>query len=113
MQASVREAKDTYTNYSGDILSDTEEGRKETAEKYDSGEDNLRGLALMAAQIKEEAELGKIQEEWQLAAEILNQFFMIIYILAAFLTFGVIFINAPGIISSHPEPSMEEIVRVY
>ena len=94
-------------------FSEKEEGRKEKVEKYDQAQDNLRGLALMAAQITEEEELGKIQEEWQLAAEILNQLFMIIYIVAAFLTFGVVFINAPGIIYSHPEPSMDEIVRVY
>ena len=92
---------------------DTEEGRNEKVEKYDPAEDNLRGLALMAAQITEEEELGKIQEEWQLAAEIMNQFFMIFYIMAAFLTFVVTFINAPGIIFSHPEQSMDDIVRVY
>ena len=95
------------------FLPEKEEGHNEKVEKYDPAQDNLRGLALMAAQITEEEELGKIQEEWQLAAEILNQLFMIIYIIAAFLTFGVVFINAPGIIYSHPEPSMDEIVRVY
>ena len=73
----------------------------------------MKGLALMAAQITEEEELGKIQEEWQLAAEILNQFFMIVYMVAAFLTFCVIFINAPGIIYAHPEPFMDDIIRVY
>ena len=102
-----------FPNHFATIFSDTEEGRNEKVEKYDPAQDSLRGLALMAAQITEEEELGKIQEEWQLAAEILNQFFMIIYILAAFLTFSVIFINAPGIIYAHPEPSMDEIVRVY
>lgn len=82
-------------------------------ERCDPAQDDLRGLALMAAQISEEEELGKIQEEWQLAAEILNQFFMMIYIVAAFATFVGIFINAPGIMSSHPVPSMADIVRVY
>ena len=67
----------------------------------------------MAAQITEEEELGKIQEEWQLAAEILNQFFMNLYILVALLTFLVTFMNAPGIIFSHPEQSMDDIVHVY
>lgn len=67
----------------------------------------------MAAQIAEEREMNIIQEEWQLAAEILNQFFMVIYILAALITFAVIFINAPGVVFTHPEPSMDEIIRFY
>ena len=65
----------------------------------------------MAAQISEDQEMAVIQDEWQLAAEILNQLFMVIYILAVLLTFGIIFINAPGIVFEHPKPSIDETIR--
>ena len=91
---------------------DTEEGPKEN-EKLDLAQEDLKGIALMAAQISEDQEMATIQDEWQLAAEILNQLFMVIYILAVLLTFGIVFINAPGIIFEHPKPSIEETIRFY
>ena len=46
----------------------------------------------MAAQISEDQEMAAIQDEWQLAAEILN---------------------APGIVFEHPKPSIDETIRFY
>ena len=86
-------------------------GVEKENEKPEVGD--LQGLALMAAQVTEDQKMSAIQEEWQLAAEILNQFFMMVYIIVAVLTFALIFLNAPGVVFDYPDPNMDEITRYY
>ena len=66
------------------------------------------GITMMAQRVVEKCEDDKIQDEWQLAARVINKLFMIIYLVAIFLSIVGIFLFIPGFITSRPEPPLTD-----
>ena len=64
------------------------------------GEDS--GLVLMAEQLIEDAESDAVQDEWKLAAKVLNRFFLWLYTLSVVLGVVGIFLQTPGLIVARP-----------
>ena len=61
------------------------------------------GLVLMAERIIDEAESSRQEDEWKLAAKVINRFFLSLYVIAVSLSVIGIFAQTPGFIIDRPE----------
>ena len=57
----------------------------------------------MAEKLIEDAESEALQDEWKLAARVLNRFFLWLYIIATVLSVGGVFVQTPGFIVKKAE----------
>ncbi|XP_068705894.1 neuronal acetylcholine receptor subunit alpha-2-like isoform X3 [Montipora foliosa] len=62
------------------------------------------GITMMAKQVLRKQEKDNIQEEWQLAARVVNRLFLICYLIAVALSIFGIFLDVPGVLVSRPLP---------
>ena len=62
------------------------------------------GITMMAEQVLRKQEEDNIQEEWQLAARVVNRLFLICYLVAVVLSIFGIFLQVPGVLVSRPSP---------
>lgn len=62
------------------------------------------GITMMAEQVLRKQEEDNIQEEWQLAARVVNRLFLICYLVAVILSIFGIFLEVPGVLVSRPSP---------
>ena len=62
------------------------------------------GITMMAERELKKQEEGNIQEEWQLAARIINRLFLVGYLIAVILSIFGIFLQVPGVFVSRPSP---------
>jgi len=59
---------------------------------------------MMAERVLGEQEEDNVQEEWQLAARVINRLFLICYLVAVVLSIFGIFLQVPGVLVSRPSP---------
>ena len=62
------------------------------------------GITMMAERVLRRQEEDSVQEEWQLAARVINRLFLICYLVAVVLSIFGIFLQVPGIFVSRPSP---------
>lgn len=62
------------------------------------------GITMMAERVLGEQEEDNVQEEWQLAARVINRLFLICYLVAVVLSIFGIFLQVPGVLVSRPSP---------
>ena len=59
---------------------------------------------MMAERVSKKQEEENVQDEWQLAARVINRFFLVGYLVAVFLSISVIFLQVPGVLVTRPSP---------
>ncbi|XP_020615938.1 acetylcholine receptor subunit alpha-L1-like [Orbicella faveolata] len=62
------------------------------------------GITMMAERVSKKQEEENVQDEWQLAARVINRFFLVGYLVAVFLSISVIFLQVPGVLVTRPSP---------
>ncbi|XP_073251624.1 neuronal acetylcholine receptor subunit alpha-2-like [Porites lutea] len=62
------------------------------------------GITMMAERVLKKQDEERVQEEWQLAARVINRLFLICYLVAVVLSIFGIFLQVPGVIISRPSP---------
>ncbi|XP_078383130.1 neuronal acetylcholine receptor subunit alpha-2-like isoform X2 [Oculina patagonica] len=62
------------------------------------------GITMMAERVLRKQEDEKVQEEWQLAARVINRLFLVGYLIAVVLSIFGIFLQVPGVLVSRPSP---------
>ena len=62
------------------------------------------GITMMAERVLKKQDEDRVQEEWQLAARVINRLFLICYLVAVVLSIFGIFLQVPGVIISRPSP---------
>lgn len=67
------------------------------------------GINMMANQVLRKQEEDSIQEEWQLAARVVNRLFLICYLTAVVLSIFGIFLQVPGVLVSRPSPPTSDV----
>ena len=82
------------------FIAPDEDAKQQTHSTPFDGEDS--GLVLMAEQLIEDAESDAVQDEWKLAAKVLNRFFLWLYTLSVVLGVIGIFLQTPGLIVERP-----------
>ena len=66
--------------------------------------DEPSGITLMAKRVQRKQEEDGTQDEWHLAARVVNRLFMICYLVAVSLSIFGIFLDVPGVLVSRPSP---------
>ena len=59
---------------------------------------------MMAERVSKKQEEETVQDEWQLAARVINRFFLVGYLVAVGLSISVIFLQVPGVLVTRPSP---------
>lgn len=59
---------------------------------------------MMAERVSREQEEENVQDEWQLAARVINRLFLVGYLVAVVLSIFGIFLQVPGVLVTRPSP---------
>ena len=62
------------------------------------------GITMMAERVSKKQEEENVQDEWQLAARVINRLFLIGYLVAVILSIFGIFLQVPGVLVTRPSP---------
>lgn len=62
------------------------------------------GITMMAERVSKKQEEEKVQDEWQLAARVINRLFLVGYLVAVVLSISGIFLQVPGVLVTRPSP---------
>lgn len=62
------------------------------------------GITMMAERVSKKQEEEKVQDEWQLAARVINRLFLVGYLVAVVLSISGIFLQVPGVLVTRPLP---------
>ena len=62
------------------------------------------GITMMAKRVLRKQEEENTQEEWQLAARVVNRLFLICYLVAVVLSILGVFLDVPGVLVARPLP---------
>jgi len=59
---------------------------------------------MMAERVSKKKKEETVQDEWQLAARVMNRFFLLGYVVAVVLSIFAIFLQVPGVLVARPSP---------
>jgi len=62
------------------------------------------GITMMAERVSKKKKEETVQDEWQLAARVMNRFFLLGYVVAVVLSIFAIFLQVPGVLVARPSP---------